>query len=165
MGNLPRWQLQAYQGKVTQLKTRLLSSRVPLCSRGIVTCPHPPGSLSGHRRESLVGGGLPVSITSASLPSRDSAGPLICGLLSSPDVLLCNVKDWRDPTEARANATCPGVTYDQGSRLATLRLGGQEFESKSPPSAYVPSEGIFLSSKVHRPSPESPPCTLRNFSF
>uniref|UniRef100_A0ABI7WJ79 Thyroglobulin n=1 Tax=Felis catus TaxID=9685 RepID=A0ABI7WJ79_FELCA len=55
-------------------------------------------------------------------------GPLICGLLSSPDVLLCNVKDWRDPTEARANATCPGVTYDQGSRPATLRLGGQEFE-------------------------------------
>ncbi|XP_078297761.1 thyroglobulin isoform X1 [Panthera onca] len=55
-------------------------------------------------------------------------GPLICGLLSSPDVLLCNVKDWRDPTEARANATCPGVTYDQGSRPAALRLGGQEFE-------------------------------------
>uniref|UniRef100_A0A8I3RWH6 Thyroglobulin n=1 Tax=Canis lupus familiaris TaxID=9615 RepID=A0A8I3RWH6_CANLF len=54
-------------------------------------------------------------------------GPIICGLLSSPDVLLCHVKDWRDPTEAQANATCPGVTYDRGSRQATLRLGGQEF--------------------------------------
>ncbi|XP_039096126.1 thyroglobulin [Hyaena hyaena] len=55
-------------------------------------------------------------------------GPVICGLLSSPDVLLCNVKDWREPTEARANATCPGLTFDQGRRLVTLLLGGQEFE-------------------------------------
>ncbi|KAL4842678.1 hypothetical protein H8958_015991 [Nasalis larvatus] len=52
---------------------------------------------------------------------------IICGLLSSPNVLLCNVKDWMDPSEARANATCPGVTYDQESRQVTLRLGGQEF--------------------------------------
>ncbi|XP_008568520.1 PREDICTED: thyroglobulin [Galeopterus variegatus] len=54
-------------------------------------------------------------------------GPIICGLLSSPDVLLCNVKDWMDSSEAQANATCPGVTYDQGSHQVTLRLGGQEF--------------------------------------
>ncbi|XP_026351166.3 thyroglobulin [Ursus arctos] len=60
-------------------------------------------------------------------------GPIICGLLSSPDVLLCNVKDWRDPAEAQANATCPGVTYDQGSRQVTLRLGGQEFQSNLRP--------------------------------
>ncbi|XP_036904476.1 thyroglobulin [Sturnira hondurensis] len=59
-------------------------------------------------------------------------GPIICGLLSSPDVLLCNIKDWRDPSEAKANATCPGVTYDQGSRQVMLRLGGQEFKSLSP---------------------------------
>ncbi|KAM5314931.1 thyroglobulin [Glossophaga mutica] len=60
-------------------------------------------------------------------------GPIICGLLSSPDVLLCNIEDWRDPSETKANATCPGVTYDQGSRQVTLRLGGQEFKSLSPP--------------------------------
>ncbi|PNJ09138.1 TG isoform 16, partial [Pongo abelii] len=52
---------------------------------------------------------------------------VICGLLSSPSVLLCNVKDWMDPSEARANATCPGVTYDQESHQVTLHLGGQEF--------------------------------------
>ncbi|XP_016071478.1 PREDICTED: thyroglobulin [Miniopterus natalensis] len=59
-------------------------------------------------------------------------GPIICGLLSSPDVLLCHVNDWRDPSKAKANATCPGVTYDQGSRQVTLQLGGQEFKSWTP---------------------------------
>ncbi|ELK11652.1 Thyroglobulin [Pteropus alecto] len=56
-------------------------------------------------------------------------GPIICGLLSSPDVLLCNVEDWRNPSEAQANATCPGMTYDRASRQVTLRLGGQEFKN------------------------------------
>ncbi|KAM7075694.1 thyroglobulin [Molossus nigricans] len=59
-------------------------------------------------------------------------GPIICGLLSSPDVLLCHVEDWRDPSKATVNATCPGVTYDQPSQQVTLRLGGQEFESLTP---------------------------------
>ncbi|XP_016869285.1 thyroglobulin isoform X6 [Homo sapiens] len=54
-------------------------------------------------------------------------GAIICGLLSSPSVLLCNVKDWMDPSEAWANATCPGVTYDQESHQVILRLGDQEF--------------------------------------
>ncbi|XP_049710027.1 thyroglobulin isoform X2 [Elephas maximus indicus] len=54
-------------------------------------------------------------------------GPIICGLLSNPGILLCNVKDWRDAPEAQANATCPGVTYDKRNRQVTLRLGGQEF--------------------------------------
>uniref|UniRef100_A0A4W2IQ22 Thyroglobulin n=1 Tax=Bos indicus x Bos taurus TaxID=30522 RepID=A0A4W2IQ22_BOBOX len=59
-------------------------------------------------------------------------GPLLCGLLSSPDVLLCHVRDWRDPAEAQANASCPGVTYDQDSRQVTLRLGGQEIRGLTP---------------------------------
>ena len=71
-----------------------------------------------------------VAITPTSPPSHDSAGPLLCGLLSSPDVLLCHVRDWRDPAEAQANASCPGVTYDQDSRQVTLRLGGQEIGGK-----------------------------------
>lgn len=68
-------------------------------------------------------------------PSRDPAGPITCGLLSSPDVLLCHAEDWRDPSRAEANATCPGVTYDQPGQRVTLRLDGQEFKSKSLPSA------------------------------
>ncbi|KAK1331879.1 hypothetical protein QTO34_007555 [Cnephaeus nilssonii] len=59
-------------------------------------------------------------------------GPILCGLLSSPDVLLCHVQDWRDPATAAANATCPGATSGQGSRPGTLLLGGQEFQSPTP---------------------------------
>ncbi|XP_004580794.2 thyroglobulin [Ochotona princeps] len=54
-------------------------------------------------------------------------GPIICGLLNSPDVLLCNVKDWRDSSEAQANTTCPGVIDYRGRHELTLRLGDQEF--------------------------------------
>nr|XP_021510792.1 thyroglobulin [Meriones unguiculatus] len=54
-------------------------------------------------------------------------GPTICGLLSSPDVLLCHINDWRDASDSQANATCAGVTYDQESHQMALNLGGQEF--------------------------------------
>ncbi|CAH7110010.1 Tg [Phodopus roborovskii] len=55
------------------------------------------------------------------------AGPTICGLLSSPDILVCHMSDWRDDSDTQANATCAGVTYDQGTRQMALILGGQEF--------------------------------------
>ncbi|XP_060058359.1 thyroglobulin [Erinaceus europaeus] len=54
-------------------------------------------------------------------------GPILCGLLNSPDILLCHVEDWREASEARADTSCLSVTYDQGSSLETLSLGGQEF--------------------------------------
>ncbi|XP_042555885.1 thyroglobulin isoform X1 [Dipodomys spectabilis] len=54
------------------------------------------------------------------------AGPIVCGLLSSPDVLLCHVSDWRDASGAEASAACPRVTYNQESLQVTLRVGGQE---------------------------------------
>ncbi|XP_055482670.1 thyroglobulin isoform X1 [Psammomys obesus] len=54
-------------------------------------------------------------------------GSTICGLLSSPDVLLCHINDWRDASDSQANATCAGVTYDQESHQMALNLGGQEF--------------------------------------
>ncbi|XP_022409716.1 thyroglobulin isoform X2 [Delphinapterus leucas] len=75
-------------------------------------------------------------------------GSIICGLLSSPDVLLCHVRDWRDPSEAQAKAACPGVTYEQESRQATLRLGGQEFKSLTPLkgnwSTFASSQQVYL---------------------
>lgn len=96
--------------------------------------------LSGDREESLK-----VCLHHSDLSSLlCSSVAIICGLLSSPNVLLCNVKDWMDPSEARANATCPGVTYDQESRQVTLRLGGQEFiKSKSLPFVHIPSKLFF----------------------
>ncbi|XP_008060148.1 thyroglobulin [Carlito syrichta] len=63
-------------------------------------------------------------------------GPIICGLLSSPDVLLCHGQDWMDPSAAQVNAACPGATYDQESRRLMLRLGGQEFVA-----SLMPQEG------------------------
>lgn len=54
------------------------------------------------------------------------AGPTICGLLSSPDILVCHINDWRDASDTQANATCAGVAYDQRSRQMALSLGGQE---------------------------------------
>lgn len=131
LGSLPVRQLQDRQGRIT----RLPRSGVPVRSRGVAACPIPPASWAQTRQVSK--GALLVPSTSTAPPSRDSAGPIICGLLSSPDVLLCHVRDWRDPSEAQADATCPGVTYDQDSRQGTLRLGGQEFKSKSRPSSSV----------------------------
>ncbi|KAL6088380.1 hypothetical protein STEG23_008591, partial [Scotinomys teguina] len=55
------------------------------------------------------------------------AGPTICGLLSSPDILVCHINDWRDASDTQTNATCAGVTYDQRSGQLALSLGGQEF--------------------------------------
>ncbi|XP_037369130.1 thyroglobulin [Talpa occidentalis] len=56
------------------------------------------------------------------------AGPILCGLLSSPDVLLCHAEDWGGPSAGQTSAACPTVTFAQGSRQVTLRLGGQEFK-------------------------------------
>ncbi|XP_055968176.1 thyroglobulin [Sorex fumeus] len=58
-------------------------------------------------------------------------GPILCGLLSSPNILLCSVEDWRDSSEGQANAPC-SVTYDQGDQQGILRLGGQEFKGLMP---------------------------------
>lgn len=131
----------AYQGRRTPFKTRLPCSSVPVHSRELSPSPSCK-SLRAQGRVSKES--LPVPVTPTSPRSRDPAGPVICGLLSSPDVLLCHVEDWRGPSKAKANATCPGVMYDQPSQQVTLRLGGQEFKSKSLPSARVPS-GLFSS--------------------
>ncbi|XP_006830780.1 PREDICTED: thyroglobulin [Chrysochloris asiatica] len=73
-------------------------------------------------------------------------GPIICGLLSSPDILLCNIQDWRDGPEAQTvNTTCPGVTYDQGSHRVTLHLGGQDFITSLTP--LDKTQGTFSSSQ------------------
>ncbi|XP_058132055.1 thyroglobulin [Dasypus novemcinctus] len=58
--------------------------------------------------------------------TRVRGGPIVCGLLSAPAVLLCHDADWRAAPDAPANATCPGATYDQGGRRATSRRGDQE---------------------------------------
>uniref|UniRef100_H0VF67 Thyroglobulin n=1 Tax=Cavia porcellus TaxID=10141 RepID=H0VF67_CAVPO len=70
--------------------------------------------------------------------SQMPGGPLICGLLSSPDVLVCNDDDWKDSSKVQANTTCPGVTYEQGSHQVTFLLGGQEFVKSLAPLERAP---------------------------
>ncbi|KAF7481222.1 hypothetical protein GHT09_007454 [Marmota monax] len=93
--------------------------------------------------------------------SQVKGGPIFCGLLSSPDVLLCNVDDWTASSEVQANATCPGVTYDQESHQVTFHLGGQEF-MKTPRgtpscSLSLPSCSVYPPARnpeaMHAPSP------------
>ncbi|XP_069321496.1 thyroglobulin [Eulemur rufifrons] len=92
-------------------------------------------------------------------------GPILCGLLSSPDVLLCNVEDWRGSSETQANATCPGMVYDQESRQVTLRLGGQEFIKRLMPlqgtqDTFVRFQQVYLWKDSDMGArPESAECT------
>ncbi|XP_021107473.1 thyroglobulin isoform X1 [Heterocephalus glaber] len=74
--------------------------------------------------------------------SQIPGGPLVCGLLSSPNVLLCNAADWIDASKEQANSTCPGVTYEQGSHQVTFRLGGQEFMKSLAPLEGAPGTVI-----------------------
>ncbi|XP_004642544.1 thyroglobulin [Octodon degus] len=74
--------------------------------------------------------------------SQILAGPLVCGLLSSPDVLLCNNEDWVDQSKAQANITCPGVMYEQGSPQRTFLLGGQELMESLAPLEGAAGTGI-----------------------
>uniref|UniRef100_A0A8C6RKV2 Thyroglobulin type-1 domain-containing protein n=1 Tax=Nannospalax galili TaxID=1026970 RepID=A0A8C6RKV2_NANGA len=64
---------------------------------------------------------------SESLAVYVKKGPTICGLLSSPDILLCHINDWRDTSNIQDNATCSGIMYDQESGQMALNLGGQKF--------------------------------------
>ncbi|XP_063565592.1 thyroglobulin isoform X7 [Gorilla gorilla gorilla] len=91
-------------------------------------------------------------------------GAIICGLLSSPSVLLCNVKDWMDPSEAWANATCPGVTYDQESHQVILHLGGQEFIKNSDMGSRPESVGCRKDTVPRPASPTEAGLTTELFS-
>ncbi|KAM7072493.1 thyroglobulin [Acridotheres tristis] len=58
-------------------------------------------------------------------------GTILCSLLSSPDVLICNAKGW-SPTPASAMAgMCNGVSYDEKEKKFSFTLGGQVFSGTS----------------------------------
>ncbi|NWS92477.1 THYG protein, partial [Toxostoma redivivum] len=58
-------------------------------------------------------------------------GTILCSLLSSPDVLICNAKGW-SPTPASAMAgMCNGVSYDEKEKRFSFTLGGQVFSGTS----------------------------------
>ncbi|NXH63383.1 THYG protein, partial [Rhabdornis inornatus] len=58
-------------------------------------------------------------------------GTILCSLLSSPDVLICNAKGW-SPTPASAmDGMCNGVSYDEKEKRFSFTLGGQVFSGTS----------------------------------
>ncbi|XP_036597527.1 LOW QUALITY PROTEIN: thyroglobulin [Trichosurus vulpecula] len=58
-------------------------------------------------------------------------GTILCNLMSSPDVLLCNKNDWRPSSEVQSYGKCDNVKYDPRKKQFILSLGGQEFTGNS----------------------------------
>uniref|UniRef100_A0A4W3HEV2 Uncharacterized protein n=1 Tax=Callorhinchus milii TaxID=7868 RepID=A0A4W3HEV2_CALMI len=53
-------------------------------------------------------------------------GTILCGLISHPDVLLCNKGDWQMPTLG-GQGTCRGVRSNKETKTFTFNIGGLEF--------------------------------------
>lgn len=56
-----------------------------------------------------------------------SLGTILCSLLSSPDVLICNAKGWSPTPTSAMGGMCDGVSYDEKEKRFSFTLGGQEF--------------------------------------
>ncbi|KAK6491239.1 thyroglobulin [Huso huso] len=68
-----------------------------------------------------------------------NGGTAMCGLLSSPDVLLCNEQDWNDAAQRGGAGVCAGgIKYNKQQKQFTFSLGGQNFtitDAHLPPSS------------------------------
>lgn len=63
------------------------------------------------------------TVTQFSLPLN--LGTILCSLMSSPDVLICNENSW-NPTPV-GEGMCKGMTYDKKEMMFSFTLGGQVF--------------------------------------
>uniref|UniRef100_A0A8B9TDK3 Thyroglobulin n=1 Tax=Anas platyrhynchos TaxID=8839 RepID=A0A8B9TDK3_ANAPL len=55
-------------------------------------------------------------------------GTILCSLMSSPDVLICNENSW-NPTPV-GEGMCKGMTYDKKEMMFSFTLGGQVFKEE-----------------------------------
>ncbi|NWX34409.1 THYG protein, partial [Notiomystis cincta] len=58
-------------------------------------------------------------------------GTILCSLLSSPDVLLCNAQGWSPAPASATGGLCSGVSYDEEEKSFSFTLGGQVFTGTS----------------------------------
>uniref|UniRef100_A0A803VL40 Thyroglobulin n=1 Tax=Ficedula albicollis TaxID=59894 RepID=A0A803VL40_FICAL len=58
-------------------------------------------------------------------------GTILCSLLSSPDVLICNAKGWSPAPSSAMAGMCDGVSYDEKEKRFSFTLGGQVFSGTS----------------------------------
>ncbi|CAH2285956.1 Hypothetical predicted protein [Pelobates cultripes] len=54
-------------------------------------------------------------------------GTILCGLLSSPHLLLCNAKDWSETSHLGGYGVCKGVKSQKEQKAFSFFLGSQEF--------------------------------------
>ncbi|XP_073488945.1 thyroglobulin [Aquarana catesbeiana] len=54
-------------------------------------------------------------------------GTIVCGLLRSPNVLLCNKNDWSSTSRLGGEGICKGVASNKQKKMFSFFLGGQEF--------------------------------------
>ncbi|NXM74747.1 THYG protein, partial [Serilophus lunatus] len=58
-------------------------------------------------------------------------GTILCGLLSSPDVLICDGNGWNPTPTSVIGGICKGVSYDEKEKTFSFTLGGQVFSGTS----------------------------------
>uniref|UniRef100_G3WK69 Thyroglobulin n=1 Tax=Sarcophilus harrisii TaxID=9305 RepID=G3WK69_SARHA len=74
-------------------------------------------------------------------------GTILCSLMSSPNILLCNKNDWRPPSEVQGSGVCDNVKYDPKKKQFILSLGGQEFTGKlleEVPGLFISFQEVYL---------------------
>lgn len=54
-------------------------------------------------------------------------GTILCGLMSYPDVLICNTNDWSQTSIPGTDGICKGVNCDEKDKKFSFSLGGQVF--------------------------------------
>ncbi|XP_052559967.1 thyroglobulin isoform X1 [Tympanuchus pallidicinctus] len=58
-------------------------------------------------------------------------GTILCSLMTSPDVLICNANGWSPTQTSVINEICRGLSYDEGEKIFSFTLGGQVFSAMS----------------------------------
>ncbi|NXG23295.1 THYG protein, partial [Grallaria varia] len=58
-------------------------------------------------------------------------GTILCSLLSSPDVLICDGNVWSPTPTSVIGGICNGVSYDEKEKTFSFTLGGQVFSGTS----------------------------------
>uniref|UniRef100_A0A669P5Y5 Thyroglobulin n=1 Tax=Phasianus colchicus TaxID=9054 RepID=A0A669P5Y5_PHACC len=58
-------------------------------------------------------------------------GTILCSLMTSPDVLICNANGWSPTQTSVINEICRGLSYDKGEKIFSFTLGGQVFSGMS----------------------------------
>ncbi|XP_066479365.1 thyroglobulin [Tiliqua scincoides] len=76
-------------------------------------------------------------------------GSIICGLMSYPDVLICNIKDWERTSRSGRRDACQKVNYNEENKQYTFHLGGQVLtgtseDVKETASSFASFQRVYL---------------------